>query len=204
MRNRDLRRHFSSDRLASEAGIGLIELVVAMALAMMVLSIASLMFTSSWTHTANLEREIVSQTDARAVLAQIDDELRQAYTGQTSLAPVESVTSTSITFYSPNRATTFKLRKITYQLTGTTLTRSEVLSTNTSAPWSFPGGSPTAITVLSNVLPPGGSPVIASIFTGTGSPVRTVNVKVSIDADTTKAPAAQKYETAAYLRITPS
>ncbi len=186
-----------------EHGIGLIELVVAIALSAGVLTVAGGFFTSAWTHTANLEHEMIMQNDARTVLAQIDDELRQAYTGQAGLSPVASLSSTSITFYSPNRETPFRLRKITYQHSGTTLTRSEVLSNETAAPWTFPV-APTPITVLSDVRPPGGSPAIAAIFTGAGSPIRTVTVQVSIDADPTRSPAAQKYETAAHIRVTPT
>ncbi|MGK2958918.1 MAG: PilW family protein [Acidimicrobiales bacterium] len=185
-----------------EHGFGMIELVVAMGLSVGILTVATSFFTSGWQHTANLEREIITQGDARVVIAQMADELRQAYTGQAGLAPIESLSSTAITFYSPNREAPFKLRKIIYQHSGTTLTRSEVLSTNTATPWSIPGGAPTAVTVLSNVLPPGG--VVPSIFTGTGAPTRTVAIQVSIDSDTTKLPAAQKYEVTAYVRVTPT
>ncbi|MGC1511958.1 MAG: hypothetical protein WA797_03455 [Acidimicrobiales bacterium] len=187
-----------------ELGFGMIELLVGIALSVGVLTVAGGFFTSAWTHTASLEHEMVLQDGARRVLQQIDDELRQAYTGQAGLSPVASLSSTSITFYSPNRDTPFRLRKITYQHSGTTLTRSEVLSDNTAAPWSFPGGVPTPITVLTDVLPPGGSPAIAAIFTGAGSPIRTVTVQVSIDTDPTRSPSAQKYETAAHIRVTPT
>ncbi len=187
-----------------DPGIGMIEVVVGIALSIGVLTVAGGFFISSWTHTAKLEQEAIRQSDAREVLARINDELRQAYTGDPGLLPVESLSSTSITFYSPNRDSTFRLRKITYQHTGTTLTRSEVLSDNTSAPWTFPPGTPTPVTVLSDVRPPGGSPVIDAIFTGTGSPIRTVTVRVTIDADPNESPAAQKYETAAHVRVDPS
>lgn len=193
-----------TSRPYNEQGLGMIELLVAMGLAIGILAFASTYFTSAWQHTAKLEQEIISQNDARAVLQILNDELRQAYTGQAGLNPIESISSTAITFYSPDRQSPFKLRKITYQLTGTTLTRSEVLSTNTTTPWSIPGGAPTAVTVLTNVRPPGGSPVIPAIFTGTGSPIRTVTVQISLDADPTKSPAAQKYEIKAYVRVTPT
>lgn len=182
----------------------MIELVVGIALSIGVLTVAGGFFTSSWRHAAQLEQETIRQSAAREVLARIDDELRQAYTGDPGLLPVESLSSTSVVFYSPNRETPFRLRKITYQHTGTTLTRSEVLSDNTAAPWTFPPGSPTPIALLSDVRPPGGSPAIDAIFTGTGSPIRTVTVKVTIDADPNESPAAQKYETAAHVRLDPT
>lgn len=190
----------------NEQGLGMIELLVAMGLAIGILAFASTYFTSAWQHTAKLEQEIISQNDARAVLQILNDELRQAYTGQAGLNPIESVSSTAITFYSPDRQSPFKLRKITYQHSGTTLTRSEVLSTNTATPWNFPTPppAPTPVTVLTNVRPPGGSPAIPAIFTGTGSPIRTVTVQISLDADPTKSPAAQNYEIKAYVRVTPT
>ena len=59
-------------------------------------------------HSTEISGESVSQTQARASIDELARDLRQAYVGDTTNG-IESITSTSITFDSPDRATPFHL-----------------------------------------------------------------------------------------------
>lgn len=126
----------------SEAGVTLMELIVTMAL-MAVLGTgltAAVQMTSHW--STELQDEAVSQNEIRASFERLAQDLRQAYVGD-GTPPVETMTATEITFLSPDRATPFHLRRISYRLVSGRLERAVATSTDTDgAPWSIPALGP--------------------------------------------------------------
>ncbi len=124
--------------LRSEAGVTLMELIVTIAL-MAVLGTgftAAVQMTSHW--STELQDEAVSQNEIRGSFERLVQDLRQAYVGDGS-SPIEVMNATQITFLSPDRATPFHLRRISYRLVSGRLERAFATSTDTDgAPWQIP------------------------------------------------------------------
>lgn len=113
-------------------------MTVAVALLSVVLAIAYGTLWSGMRHGASLEQRAVQQSETRLVLDDVTRELRQAYYGEGSTPVIASMSATELTFYSPDRSTPVRLRKISYRLTGSNLERSETVSSdNDGAPWTF-------------------------------------------------------------------
>ena len=143
--------HQSPDR-HNERGFTLVELTVSIAVFIVVITIALGQMTSGVAQTRNVDSATNRASSARVVVDSLVGELRQAWTGTSSLAPITSASSTAITFHSPDRRSPASLRRIQYRLTAGTLERSEVVSTNTgAAPWTFPVAAVVWQPVLSNI-----------------------------------------------------
>ena len=142
-----------------ESGFSLIEMVAAMAVLAVLFAIYSLILSNTIRDSSTVEDQSSAQTEVRAAIDGLAQDLRQAYTGDSSMSQVVAITGTTLTFYSPDRQTPFHLREIDYQLTGGKLQRRVALSTNTgSYPWTF-GAFTSWVTVSSRITS-------ASIFTG--------------------------------------
>lgn len=129
-------------RVSGEAGFTLIEMLVATALVVIVSTAIVTFLTSAIHSTDRIRNDAVIQTEVRSVVDQVTSDLRSAYTG-TTVAPIESMSPTSITFYTPDRASPLHLRRITYQLVNGEFGRSLATSTNTDqAPWLIPVQGP--------------------------------------------------------------
>ncbi len=75
----------------------------------------------------------------RASVEQFARDLRQAYSGVDGSWPIEAISSTSITFLSPQRRTPFRLQRVQWQLNGTNLQRRFVTTSDTDGdPWVWP------------------------------------------------------------------
>lgn len=149
-------------RLAHDRrGFTLVELLVGMAVLGIVLgSMADLLSKIYNTGTQTVEAGTLQQESRGAVDTLVAD-LRQAYTGDSATPLVASFSSTAITFYSPDRQQPFHLRKIAYQLSGSTLQRAFVTSTDSDGvPWlgltTLGGWQNVASSVVAN---PGGAPL---------------------------------------------
>ena len=104
-------------------GFTLVEMLVGMVVLGIVLaSMASLLSAIYNTGTQTVEAGTL-QDEARSGVDMLVSDLRQAYTGDSATPFVASMSSTAITFYSPDRQQPFHLRKIAYQQSGTTLQR---------------------------------------------------------------------------------
>lgn len=130
------------ERLRREDGLGAVEMLVSVALvgtvggAMMTM----LSTTSHW--STNVKEQSAQQGEVRSALDGLSSDLRQATTGGSGSA-VESVSATQFTFDSPDRATPFHLRRISYRLASGQLQRSVATSTNTGGPpWTFGAAGP--------------------------------------------------------------
>ena len=146
-----------------ESGFTLIEMTAAMAVIAILFGIFSLILSNTIRDSSTIEDQSTAQTEVRAAIDGLSQDLRQGYTGDASgtLTPIGAISGTALTFYSPDRAIPFHLRQIQYQLTGGQLQRRSNTSTDTDGyPWVWPAGNWTAWeTQASNITS-------ASIFTG--------------------------------------
>jgi hypothetical protein len=120
-------------RLGEERGTSLVEVAVASLLLMLLLLPLLRFFDSSVAGAGALQASNHLQADGRLVVDQLTRELRQAYTGTESLAPV-AVSGGHLTLYSPDTTTPFHLRRIEYEVVDGTLRRRTTSSVETSCP----------------------------------------------------------------------
>jgi prepilin-type N-terminal cleavage/methylation domain-containing protein len=137
-------------RLRSEAGFTVPELLVTMVLISILTTAFAMVITSTVTHSAVITNESVLQTQTRVALNQIVKDLREAsLSSSTDTSPFVTsagvMSATSVTFYapdstySPGSPTTYRLRKISYQLSGGQFQRASAVSSNTNGPpWTIP------------------------------------------------------------------
>jgi prepilin-type N-terminal cleavage/methylation domain-containing protein len=186
----------------ADRGFTLVEVMVATSLLGIVLLLVYGAMGSGVQQVADVDVRIQIQSEVRVAADAFVRDLRQAYTGDASLVRVDSIGPTQITFYSPDRATPFHIRKISYRLVGTELQRSVTTSTDTNGfPWDF-GTTGPYVTVLDDV-------VNTTIFTfrdtgglatTTPSRVAVVQLDVTVDRDPTRAPGSLIYSTTVELR----
>lgn len=123
----------------AQGGFTLIELLVSIVFIGMLFAAFSMVFTSALHHNDEVMEESTIQAEVRAAIDTLAGELRQAYTGDDLVAPIESIGATGLTFVSPDRASPFHLRRISYRVNGGTLERAVAVSTDTDGPpWSIP------------------------------------------------------------------
>lgn len=193
-----------SERLRAASrrgGFTVIELLVAMVFIGMLFAAASMLFTSALRHNDEVMEESTIQTEVRAAIDTLAGDLRQAYTGDDLVAPIESIGSTGLTFLSPDRASPFHLRRISYRVTDGTLERAVAASSNTDGPpWSIPAlgeWAPVVRSVSNATL--FAYLDEAGVATTDPAAVRTVAVTVSV-RPTTSGGRDFTYQTSATLR----
>jgi prepilin-type N-terminal cleavage/methylation domain-containing protein len=128
--------------MSDERGFTLTEVAVACALLGILLIPMLRFFDSAVSGAAELQSSTQQHADARSAIDQLTRELRQAYLGHPTLPPL-TVEPQKLTFYSPDTATPFHLRRITYQLKANQLQRSVTVSTDDDGyPWVFGPAGP--------------------------------------------------------------
>jgi prepilin-type N-terminal cleavage/methylation domain-containing protein len=149
-------------RIRNERGFTLVELLVALPMMLILLAGLSTTLVQMLSSSDKTEKETLLQTEARAALATLQTDVRQAFVGD-GTTPFLSGTATSITFESPDRMptvttgsaqTSFHLRKITYTLSSGTLQRQFMTSTNTfptAPPWTWPAQNGALIPVVGSI-----------------------------------------------------
>jgi prepilin-type N-terminal cleavage/methylation domain-containing protein len=149
-------------RIRNERGFTLVELLVALPMMLILLAGLSTTLVQMLSSSDKTEKETLLQTEARAALATLQTDVRQAFVGD-GTTPFLSGTATSITFESPDRMptvttgsaqTSFHLRKITYTLSSGTLQRQFMTSTNTfptAPPWTWPAQNGPVATVMGSI-----------------------------------------------------
>lgn len=169
-----------------EDGFTVIELLVAMSMLGAMFGAFAIVMGSTIRIGGEVQEGSVLQTEARSAMNQIAGELRQTYTGDTTV-PLESISGTAIQFLSADRQSPFHVRRIGYQLTGGQLNRRFATSTDTDGPpWSIG-----TLSAWGRVL---GSVVNSTVFTyfdasgnATAVPanVRTITVTLTVATKTT-------------------
>jgi len=119
--------------LRFEDGQTLSEMVTVMAILGIILAALLLGMSLVITQNTKIQDETTLESESRAMIDQMARELRQSYTGDTTF-PIETATSTTIEFLSPDSGTPFHDRRIAYRLTGGHIDRALTTSTNTGAP----------------------------------------------------------------------
>jgi prepilin-type N-terminal cleavage/methylation domain-containing protein len=131
--------------LGNEAGFTLVEMLTAMTVFSILIAVYAMTFGSALRHSDEIEDQTSLQVEARAAIAFLTQDLRQAYDGDANIttSPIQSISSTQITFLSPDRAQPFHMRRLSYRLTGGQLERARATSSDTDGhPWVIPALGP--------------------------------------------------------------
>jgi prepilin-type N-terminal cleavage/methylation domain-containing protein len=122
----------------AEGGFTLIEMLVTLTVLSVIVSAFALVFQTTLTRSATLTEHSALESEGRATIDTIAAELRQAACNGTT-APVVAASGTTLTFYTPDRATPWHLREVSYTVSGGTLSEQQATSTNTNGPpWTMP------------------------------------------------------------------
>jgi prepilin-type N-terminal cleavage/methylation domain-containing protein len=194
-------------RLRDERGVTLTEMMAVMAILGLVVGAFITVYTATIRHSTEIQDENTLQTEVRAVVDGLAQEVRQAWTHEddpTLQNPVQTATATQLTFLSPDRANPFHLRTISYRVSGGRLERALAVSSDTDGwPWVMPALSSWTPRVGSVVANPGGTSVFRYLkqdgTTATSAAqVRSVIITVSLKTKTSSS--AVTYSTRATLR----
>lgn len=109
------------------------EMLVVLAIMGIILAALALVLSMSITQSSQIQEQSTLQTEVRATVDTIARELRQAYTGDSSY-PIVTATSTTLMFYSPDKAVPFHNRLIAYRLASGQIDRAMTTSTDTDGP----------------------------------------------------------------------
>jgi type II secretory pathway pseudopilin PulG len=131
----------AGDAEARERGFLLIELLMVIVFLAVIFGVFAVMLSTTVIHNGEISAESALQTELRAAADSMAAEIRQAYTGDDTWYPIESLSSTTIQFITPDRATPFHVRRVAYRVNGGKLERAFTTSTNTAGPpWTWSGG----------------------------------------------------------------
>ncbi|MHB8059937.1 MAG: PulJ/GspJ family protein [Gaiellaceae bacterium] len=101
--------------LRDERGLTLIELLIVISLLGITTAMFAGLYGTTINRTSQVQAQNIAQTEIRSVLNQLVADLRNATTN-TKRTPIVDYGVNSITFYSPDRSNTMRLRKIRYSL----------------------------------------------------------------------------------------
>jgi prepilin-type N-terminal cleavage/methylation domain-containing protein len=201
-------------RLRQEDGLTLSEMLVVLAIMGIILAALTLVLGMTITQSSQIQEQSTLQTEVRGTIDKMVREIRQAYTGD-STYPIETATSTTLQFLSPDKASTFHNRRISYRLAAGEIDRAQTTSTDTDGPpwtgfawasfgsipsgsWSKQVGSVTNAAVFTYYDQSG------TLLTGTITPSSVYRVVITVTV-ATKAEATRQftYSTSASLRWEP-
>jgi prepilin-type N-terminal cleavage/methylation domain-containing protein len=127
--------------MRDEGGFTLVEMLVTLIVLSILVTAFSLVFQTAITRSATLTEHATLESEGRALIDTVANELRQSSCNATT-PPVVSASGTTLTFYTPDRATPYHLREVSYTLSGGKLSEQQVASTNTgdatTTSWTMP------------------------------------------------------------------
>lgn len=155
----------------SERGFTLVELLMVVVL----IGITSAMFATTFGTTISRSSEVsdqnVLQTEVRAALNSVVDDIRSATLGDSTFPILAGYGDSTITFYSPDRLSPDKMRKVKYFLQGSNcgvsecaLMRQVTYSTNSmpvcspTCAWTWPGTDSPAQVLVPSIQAPAVAP----------------------------------------------
>jgi type II secretory pathway component PulJ len=186
-------------------GFTLSEMLAAFALIGAMFAMFAAVVSSTIKHDGEVREQTTLQTEVRAAIDMLAGELRQANTGDDTIAPLESISATQITFLTPDRSEPFHMRRISWRLAGGKLERAFATSTDTDgAPWTIPAlggwarraGSITSTTLFTYRDSAG---TLLTPSAATADDVHTVGISVTV-ATVTSPGRPYKYTTSVTLR----
>lgn len=152
-------------RLRSQQGFTIVEMLVTMAIMAIVMGAFGQMLLTSSKTSSRVEEQATLQNEVRVAVDRLTIDLRQA-TNTNGTSPVESLSSTGLTFLSPDRLTPFHLRRISYRLVNGELQRSVTTSTDADGwPWVWPAAPATFYPEIGSVT----STTLFTFYDATGA-----------------------------------
>jgi prepilin-type N-terminal cleavage/methylation domain-containing protein len=189
-------------RRRSDRGFTLIEVTVATTILGVVLLLVYGTLNTGVRQAADVEARLQTEANVRLAADTFERDVRQAHTGDASLSRISSLAAAQITFYSPDRATPYHIRKISYRMSGTTLQRSVTTSTDTDGfPWVFPTTEPYTM-VLESVRNTTLFTFrdVAGAITTDPTTVATVQLDLTVEKDLNVQPGPLSYSTTTEMR----
>jgi prepilin-type N-terminal cleavage/methylation domain-containing protein len=192
----------NSARSADERGFTAIEMTVAVFVLGIVMATAMGFMSSALLRGTATSEQTVLQAETRQVFDQFVIEMRQATSGMTGVVAIETMQAGTIQFLSPNSATPYGMRRISYTVASGELRRTEITSTDTDGyPWVF-GTLPAYSKVLGSVrnttvfryLDDNGA------VTAVPAAVQTIEISLDIDPFPSISSSPKTYKTAVHPR----
>ena len=187
----------------SDDGLTLVEVAVAMVIAVVVMIAAYDELSSASQRITELERRTTTQNEVRLALDALAKDARQSSTGRADLARVHTAAPTELGFYSPDASRpAVHLRRIEYRVADDTLQRRTTVSVNTvDDPWAgretWTWGDPGQwVGVVSDVT----AATAFSYRDGTGAAttdphaVQTIDIHLVVDPNGDRPPGVQTFE----------
>jgi prepilin-type N-terminal cleavage/methylation domain-containing protein len=180
-----------------QRGFTLIELTTTMALLGIFLAAVALVLGGAIRNSSAVEDQAAVQSNARAALDVMAGEIRQGYFDSTSTFSSgatwikSGMTSTTFTFYTPDRVSPFHLRVVSYRLQNGELQRAFATSTTTgTGPWLVGATNLNAVsvgtyrTVVDSVVTSGSNVSSFSFLdsndNATTTPANVVNMRIKL------------------------
>jgi prepilin-type N-terminal cleavage/methylation domain-containing protein len=183
--------------MPSERGFTTTELLIAMVVMAVILTgFTQMLMTSSKTSNRVTEQAML-QNEVRVAVDRLTTDLRSA-TNANGTSPIESLSSTALTFASPDTGTPFHLRRISYRFGGGKLDRSTTYSTDTDGwPWVWPAASGASVEQLGSIT----NAAVFTFYDANGAQTTDPNVVRSVRVSVTVAPAQAQGGSAAYSAL---
>lgn len=178
-------------------GFTLVETLVSLAILMFVVMIASIFQKDIFSLNYTLQAGLNAQLDARHLVKVMVAELRKTTQSSTGAYPIESASSTGVTFYSDVN-NNGSIDKVRYFLSGTTIKKGVI--TPTGNPLTYNSANEVTTTLINSVIASSTLPIFQyypTTYTGTTSPlsfpvdvpsIRLVKITVIIDQDPNRSP----------------
>jgi Tfp pilus assembly protein PilW len=190
-----MRRRFTDER-----GFSIVEVTVGGALLLLVSLVVLQLFDASVERAAGIEDRSQRLASVRVGVDELVRDLRQAWTGDPATPPISAVGATSITFFTPDRSTPVRLRRVSYRVSSGRLERSVTWSTNTgTAPWTF-GTTGPWVPVVDAVRPGGVFVAVDEAGVPTTNPALARRIDVTFDVPGSRGGSDHDYRTSIDLR----
>ncbi len=178
-------------------GFTLVELLVSLGIISLIVFALSNFQRDTFTLNFTLQSSLNAQLDARRVVKVMVAELRKVVPSAVGSYPIESPSTTSVTFYSDVDSNGV-IDRVRYYLTGTTIRKGVI--TPSGSPLTYNPANEVVTNLINNVVSSSTLPVFqyySSSYDGTTAPlatpvdipsIRLVKISVIIDNDPNKSP----------------
>lgn len=178
-------------------GFTLVELIIGIAIISLVVVVASTFQKDIFSLNTNLQSSLSAQLDARRIVKIMVTELRKGTSSAIGSYPIESASSTAITFFSDVNSDGL-VDKVRYYLNGSIIKKG--VTAPTGSPLSYNPSNEVVSNLINSVISSSTLPIFQyfpSSYAGTSSPltypidiasIRLVKITVIIDNDPNRSP----------------